>query len=114
MIVFNKKVTSNSKSVFKINYFGINSTSLFYFIITFYISVLPFCNLQSQEIIQLLNANWKFSEAGKNDWLPATVPGTVHTDLLTNKEFLTLLLEQTNQKYNGLKVNNGITQLHSM
>ena len=85
MIVFNKKITSNSKSVIKINCFGINSTSLFYFIITFYISVLPFCNLQSQEIIQLLNANWKFSEAGKNDWLPATVPGTVHTDLLTNK-----------------------------
>ncbi len=25
---------------------------------------------------------WKFSELGKNEWLPAQVPGTIHTDLL--------------------------------
>lgn len=31
-----------------------------------------------------LNENWQFSQAGKNEWLPATVPGTVHTDLLAN------------------------------
>ena len=29
-----------------------------------------------------LAATWEFSEAGSGDWLPATVPGTVHTDLL--------------------------------
>ncbi|MBI3510827.1 MAG: glycoside hydrolase family 2 protein [Bacteroidetes bacterium] len=33
---------------------------------------------------QSLNSNWKFSEAQKNNWMPATVPGTVHTDLLAN------------------------------
>jgi beta-mannosidase len=31
-----------------------------------------------------LNENWTFSQVGKNEWLPAIVPGTVHTDLLAN------------------------------
>uniref|UniRef100_UPI003217C782 beta-mannosidase n=1 Tax=uncultured Draconibacterium sp. TaxID=1573823 RepID=UPI003217C782 len=33
-----------------------------------------------------LNSGWTFSQAGKNEWLPAEVPGTVHTDLLANKK----------------------------
>ena len=32
----------------------------------------------------MLSANWTFRELGKGDWLPATVPGAVHTDLLAN------------------------------
>lgn len=31
-----------------------------------------------------LSNGWQFREAGTGDWLPATVPGTVHTDLLAN------------------------------
>lgn len=31
-----------------------------------------------------INENWTFSQSGKNEWLPAKVPGTVHTDLLEN------------------------------
>ncbi len=31
-----------------------------------------------------LNNNWTLSQPGKNEWLPAKVPGTVHTDLLDN------------------------------
>ena len=31
-----------------------------------------------------LNENWTFNQVGKNEWLPATVPGTVHTDLMAN------------------------------
>ena len=31
-----------------------------------------------------LNTNWTFNQVGENEWLPATVPGTVHTDLLAN------------------------------
>lgn len=31
-----------------------------------------------------LNENWTFSQVGENNWLPATVPGTVHTDLMAN------------------------------
>ena len=32
-----------------------------------------------------LNNNWRFREAGKGEWKPATVPGCVHTDLLANR-----------------------------
>ncbi len=31
-----------------------------------------------------LSSGWTFREADTGDWLPATVPGTVHTDLLAN------------------------------
>jgi len=31
-----------------------------------------------------INENWTFNQVGKNEWLPATVPGTVHTDLIAN------------------------------
>lgn len=31
-----------------------------------------------------LNQNWEFSESGTDTWMPATVPGTVHADLLAN------------------------------
>lgn len=32
-----------------------------------------------------LNQNWEFTESGKDQWLPAVVPGTVHQDLLRHK-----------------------------
>lgn len=32
-----------------------------------------------------LDTGWRFREANKNQWYPATVPGCVHTDLLDNK-----------------------------
>jgi len=31
-----------------------------------------------------ISANWSFRQAGKEEWLPAIVPGCVHTDLLKN------------------------------
>ena len=34
----------------------------------------------------LINTNWIFREVGKFEWLNATVPGCVHTDLLENKK----------------------------
>ena len=33
--------------------------------------------------IQSLSGSWQFRQVGTPDWLPATVPGGVHTDLLT-------------------------------
>lgn len=33
-----------------------------------------------------LNKNWEFRQTGTDKWLPATVPGTVHTDLMANKK----------------------------
>jgi len=32
-----------------------------------------------------INSNWTFSQSGKNNWYPASIPGCVHTDLLNNK-----------------------------
>lgn len=32
-----------------------------------------------------LHSGWRFREAGKEEWHPASVPGVVHTDLLANK-----------------------------
>ena len=29
-----------------------------------------------------LNGPWRFRQVGEADWLPATVPGCVHTDLM--------------------------------
>lgn len=29
--------------------------------------------------------SWQFNQVGKKEWYPATVPGTIHTDLLNNK-----------------------------
>lgn len=31
-----------------------------------------------------IGANWEFKESESKDWLPAIVPGTVHTDLMAN------------------------------
>lgn len=36
----------------------------------------------SREIAQ----NWTFKQADTDEWLPASIPGTVHTDLLINKK----------------------------
>jgi beta-mannosidase len=32
-----------------------------------------------------IDKKWEFCQSGKDNWLPATVPGTVHTDLFANK-----------------------------
>jgi beta-mannosidase len=47
---------------------------LFYFVLAF-----------AQNTSTTLNKNWQFSQQGKNKWYKATIPGTIHTDLLANK-----------------------------
>jgi beta-mannosidase len=42
-------------------------------------------NAYSQKTDISLDTGWKFHEANKTEWYPATVPGCVHTDLLANK-----------------------------
>lgn len=44
--------------------------------------IIALCQVEKVSIDQ----HWKFRHAGKQEWLPATVPGTVHTDLLANKK----------------------------
>jgi len=39
----------------------------------------------AQKSAMSLDAGWKFRQADKTDWHPATVPGCVHTDLIANK-----------------------------
>ncbi len=39
----------------------------------------------SQNTETFLNLKWEFRQKGKETWYPASVPGTVHTDLLANK-----------------------------
>ncbi len=41
-------------------------------------------NKNEKKEIRDLNGNWEFSKAGDDRWYPATVPGTVHTDLMAN------------------------------
>lgn len=42
------------------------------------------CTL-AQPITKTINEGWKFRQASSDNWHPATVPGTVHTDLFANK-----------------------------
>lgn len=49
--------------------------------------VLIFTNARAQTKTEIsLNSGWKFREVNKDEWLSATVPGCVHTDLLANKK----------------------------
>lgn len=42
-------------------------------------------NCIGQHVSIELNKNWQFKNQNENKWYEATVPGTVHTDLLANK-----------------------------
>ena len=35
-----------------------------------------------------LHQGWEFSQVGKGEWMPATVPGTVHQDLIDNDKLI--------------------------
>ena len=35
-----------------------------------------------------LDKGWEFAQVGKGEWLPATVPGTVHQDLMDNDKLI--------------------------
>ncbi|MBX7172240.1 MAG: hypothetical protein K1X72_14840 [Pyrinomonadaceae bacterium] len=43
-------------------------------------------NAAAQKTEISLNSGWKFREVNKTEWLLATVPGCVHTDLIANKK----------------------------
>ena len=49
----------------------------------------------------LLNGDWQFRQAGNEDWLPATVPGGVHTDLLALARSPTRLWPTMNSRLCG-------------
>lgn len=43
------------------------------------------CSRHRAVINEVVTSDWKFRKAGDTAWLPATVPGCVHTDLIDNK-----------------------------
>ena len=43
------------------------------------------CSYNQPVKSDILKSDWKFRKAGDTAWLPASVPGCVHTDLLDNK-----------------------------
>lgn len=48
-----------------------------------------------------LNKGWEFSQVGKGEWLPATVPGTVHQDLIDNDKLVNPFYGLNEEKSNG-------------
>ena len=62
---------------------------------------------------QLLNGDWQFRQAGNDDWLPATVPGGVHTDLLALGKIPDRLWLITNSRLCGSPKAIGNTAAHS-
>ncbi len=56
--------------------------SLFLIIMALFIDI---SDLKAQKT-DLTKQSWSFRKSGDTEWLPATVPGTVHTDLLANKK----------------------------
>ncbi|MBK7690647.1 MAG: hypothetical protein IPJ31_05855 [Bacteroidetes bacterium] len=53
-------------------------------IICFIVAVLLFNLPSAFSQTYLLHTNWQFKNRQKTIWYPATVPGTIHTDLLAN------------------------------
>ena len=49
------------------------------------INLIPVQTISAQNISIELNKNWQFKNQKESRWYKATVPGTVHTDLLANK-----------------------------
>jgi len=43
------------------------------------------CSRHGAVMNEVVTSDWKFRKAGDTAWLPATVPGCVHTDLIDNK-----------------------------
>jgi len=62
----------------------------FFFLSLVFLILLTGCSshgqVDQQPVIRKLHEGWVFSEAQKTNWLKATVPGVVHTDLLNHNK----------------------------
>ena len=58
---------------------------LYLLLVIIVIGFMPFCS-RKEPMQKEINKNWVFKQYGKEEWLPATVPGCVHLDLLANKK----------------------------
>ena len=76
-LISQKRPEKNSKTYLIMNHY----------IIVILITCLPlFAKGQETAVTVTLDKGWKFTKAKEQNWRPATVPGTVHTDLLDNKQ----------------------------
>ncbi len=53
-------------------------------LVLMFVIFIPLLFSQNKKTTMIIK-NWKFKQADKSEWYPAQVPGTVHTDLFTNK-----------------------------
>ena len=53
------------------------------YVITLFISAIALFGFSQENAVEL-NQNWQFRKVGDTEWMSATVPGCVHTDLLEN------------------------------
>ncbi len=54
-------------------------------ILTLLLAIIPFLGSSAETNRRELNDNWRFRQGRSEIWYPATVPGTVHTDLMANE-----------------------------
>ena len=54
------------------------------FLLNFLILIIFSCAEKNKEFILELDSNWKFQSENDDLFLPASVPGTVHLDLIKN------------------------------
>ena len=59
------------------------------------------CSNQKQEYSVELDSNWEFQSEQGEAFLPATVPGTVHLDLLENGKIQDPFFRLNEQSYSG-------------
>lgn len=67
-----------------------NQQKRFFFTILLLLAILVInaCSMKDNHFTPVkiaLHENWQFRQSGQDNWLPATVPGTVHNDLMDNK-----------------------------
>ena len=56
-------------------------------VFTFILMIISLSTSAQTSVLSIeLNKNWEFRQTGTTAWMPTTVPGTVHTDLLNNKK----------------------------
>ncbi|MDF1549046.1 MAG: hypothetical protein P1P88_14575 [Bacteroidales bacterium] len=80
----------NNLRKYRIRFFGILLPAVLFF---------AGCN-EEKNIEFQLSDNWEFAKEGSQEYLPATVPGYVHTDLLKNKIIDSLYFGTNPRKYN--------------
>lgn len=66
---------------------------------------------QDTSDVLMLNDDWSFSQVGTEKWLPATVPGTVHQDLIHHKLLLIRSMGPMKKRFSGWRTKIGNIKL---